>query len=104
CQITMNPLGNGAAMASAPVISSTPNEAPSTTEGSGWLDTIKDIWNKGVKFAKEHKLLSRGLKYVPTVGPALSTAADMLGFGSIPMKRGREDVSGGAIMGLGDFC
>lgn len=104
CQITMNPLGNGAAMASAPVISTTPNEAPSTTEGSGWLDTIKDIWNKGVKFAKEHKLLSRGLKYVPTVGPALSTAADMLGFGSIPMKRGREDYSGGAIMGLGDFC
>ena len=110
CQITMNPLGNGGAMRSAPVISSTPTEPVSTTEGSGWLDTVKNLWNKGKAFAKKTGLISKALNYIPTIGPGLSTAAKALGYGNTGMKRKRDDddlydddVEGGAIMGMGDF-
>lgn len=100
CQITMNPLGNGAPMTNAPVVSA-PAET-STLEGSGWLDKLKSVMGAVNSFAKKTGIVSKALNYVPGVGSALSSAAKSLGYGY--NKRPRfDDVSGGAIMGMGDF-
>lgn len=117
CLITMNPLGNGSVMSTAPAVTSSTIEdaTPSTIEGSGWLDKIKAALGIANKAAKETGIVSNLLNYVPTVGPALSGFAKKLGYGSIigaGKKRFREedilngddeDMSGGAVMGLGDF-
>lgn len=110
CTVEMNPLGNGSVMASAPVASAENATSPtapaptSTMEGSGWLDKVKGWLSKANQFAKKTGIISKALNYIPTVGPALSTAAKSLGYG---YKRGRYDddgdVEGGAIMGMGDF-
>lgn len=111
CVVTMNPLGNGAIMAAAPTISTA--EAPSTTEGSGWLDTMKNAWNKWINpILKGSHLLSTAANFIPGVGSALSTGLRTAGYG---YKRPRDDdeeggnvpggnFAGGAVMGLGDFC
>ena len=104
CDITMNPVSK-ALVNAAPVVSSAPNQEPSTMEGSGWLDTLKNIVGKAGKFVKDNKLISKALKFVPTVGDTLSATANALGFGASGVKRPRAgSVSGGAIMGMGDFC
>lgn len=119
CVVTMNPLGNGAIMAAAPTISGTSSEneaAPSTTEGSGWLDKIKSALGVANKLAKDTKIVSSALKYIPGVGEIASNIASQFGYG---YKRPRlaaavadsaagaipgGSLSGGAVMGLGDFC
>lgn len=114
CLITMNPLGNGSVMNTAPVVTASTIEdsTPSTVEGSGWLDKIKSALSVANKVAKETGIASKLLNYVPGVGSALSGIAKQFGYGSINgggRKRGRmtdddeDDVEGGAIMGLGDF-
>lgn len=113
CMITMNPLGNGSVMNTAPAVTASTIEdsTPSTVEGSGWLDKIKSALGVVNKVAKETGLASKLLNYVPTVGPALSGIAKQFGYGSINgggRKRGRmtdedEILEGGAVMGLGDF-
>lgn len=106
CVVTMNPLGNGAIMAAAPTISGTTSEreaAPSTTEGSGWLDKIKSALGVANKLAKDTKIVSSALKYIPGVGEIASNIASQFGYG---YKRPHVDGGGegGAVMGLGDFC
>ena len=127
CMVTMNPLGNGAIMDSAPVVAASDLEDLSTTEGSGWFDTLKKIFSKANTIAKKTGIVSRLLNYVPSVGPMLSDMAKKLGYGGedaapaaiasaamddtpppLPprpaRKRPRDETSGGAILGLGDFC
>ena len=116
CMVSMNPLGNGSIMNSAPVVTASDIENPSAIEGSGWLDKIKNVVSRVNPVLKKTKLASNLLKYVPTFGPALSKVASELGYGDSAMEDG-EDVapapsakkrnrstSGGAVMGLGDFC
>lgn len=114
CVVTMNPLGNGAIMAAAPTVSGTTSEneaAPSTTEGSGWLDKIKSALGVANKLAQDTKIISSALKFIPGVGEIASNIASQFGYG---YKRPRltasiadssaGSVDGGAVMGLGDFC
>lgn len=115
CVVTMNPLGNGAVMAAAPTISGTsaPSEAaPSTTEGSGWLDTIKSALGVANKLAKDTKIISSALKFIPGVGEIASNIASQFGYGykrprlaaSVDTTGAGDSFNGGAVMGLGDFC
>lgn len=96
-QIAMNPLGSGAVMNTAPVISPSTVENPSTTEGSGFLDFLKDS-----------KLLSTVAGLIPGIGTVAAPIVRSLGFGAKGVKRARpavdDDLDGGATMGLGDFC
>lgn len=103
CTIDMNPLKSGAAATAAPVVSTTPSEPASTTEGSGWLDVLKDVASKAHDFAKKNKLISKGLAMVPGVGGVLSSAANALGYGYKRPRLTGGSVSGGAVMGMGDF-
>lgn len=101
CQITMNPLGSGAAMTAAPIVSSTATQQPSEATGSGWLDKVKDVLGVVNNVAKKTGIVGTALGMIPGVGSVLQTAARSLGYGR---KRPRvEDASGGAVMGLGDF-
>lgn len=116
CVVTMNPLGNGAIMAAAPTISGTTSESeatPSTTEGSGWLDKIKSALGVANKLAKDTKIVSSALKYIPGIGDIASNIASQFGYGyKRPRLAATADagaipggaISGGAVMGLGDFC
>lgn len=116
CVVTMNPLGNGAIMAAAPTVSGTSSESeatPSTTEGSGWLDKIKSALGVANKLAKDTKIISSALKYIPGVGEIASNIASQFGYGykrpraALPAATAAADLgsaSGGAVMGLGDFC
>lgn len=134
CMVTMNPLGNGGVMPNAPVVAASDLENVSTTEGSGWLDTLKSIFSKANSVAKQTGIVGELLNYVPKVGPVLSGIAKKLGYGEdgvddddagdamgdgpaaaaatgsttlFGRKRARTNggnVTGGAIMGLGDFC
>jgi len=99
CVITMNPLGDGSAMASAPVTSgSTASDVTqSTAEGSGWLDDVAKGFGIGANALRQSKILS-GL--AQNINPLAGLALRTLGFG----KKDKKDASGGAIMGLGDFC
>lgn len=99
CDITMNPLGNGTIMNSAPLESASANEEVSTTEGSGWLDTIKQIGG----LVKNTGLVGNLASLIPGVGPIVSTAAKALGWGKEGVKR-PPPLRGGATLGLGDFC
>ena len=120
CMVTMNPLGNGGIAASSPVVAASRVEAPSTTEGSGWLDVVKNVFGTINDIAKKTHVISEGLSHIPGPwGEKLSGWAKKLGYGEAPMdddgegdeeknarranKRAR-DLDGGAIMGLGDFC
>ncbi|MBO4531767.1 MAG: hypothetical protein J5767_14140 [Paludibacteraceae bacterium] len=103
CNITMNPLGNGSPATSAPVISGEANTSATTAEGSGWLDKIKNAFSKAHQWVKDKKLISKGLSMLPgAYGTVLSGAADALGYGYGAAKRPR--LTGGAVMGMGDFC
>lgn len=120
CVVTMNPLGNGAIMAAAPTVSGTTSEneaAPSTTEGSGWLDKIKSALGVANKLAQDTKIISSALKFIPGVGEIASNIASQFGYGykrprltasvadsSAGAFPGAGAVDGGAVMGLGDFC
>ena len=64
CDITMNPLGTGAIMESAPVESASATEEPSTVEGSGWLDTLKQIGG----LVKNTGLVGNLLSAIPGIG------------------------------------
>ena len=120
CEITMNPVGDGRIMTGAPLVpASIAEAAPPTAEGSGFLDKVKGA----VNYLRNNKLISRVLGTLGGVGSAvgtffphpavagiasgLSTAAataDKLGYG-VPYKRARGGaITGGAVMGLGDFC
>lgn len=126
CVVTMNPLGNGRVMEAAPIVSATQVEPLSTTDGAGWLDTIKRlfqrgkelydkgkrIYQEGDKIAKDTKFLSRASKLIPKYGDQMSKFFEEHGYGYDdvmtalpPSKHPRlGDVDGGAVMGLGDFC
>lgn len=111
CQIQMNPLGNGAAMSSAPVISASNVETPSNVEGSGWLDKLKHAFSIANNVAKDTKILSKALSYVPHVGSTLSGIASSLGYGEMGGRKRKRSaelyddaaLEGGAVMGMGDF-
>lgn len=107
CEITMNPLSNGAIMQTAPVVSGTETQPVSTVEGSGWLDKLKEVAGHVNNFAKKTGIVGNLLNLIPGVGPMLSSAAKTMGYGNPrgagSYKRPREDYSGGAAMGLGDF-
>lgn len=116
CMVTMNPLGNGAVMQTAPVVSGRQMEEISKLEGSGWFDKFKEIMTQVNDAAKESKVLSKILPHVhPKVGPILASIAQNLGYGDHEMGEDDDDESmsppkgtkrarGGAVMGLGDFC
>jgi hypothetical protein len=104
CQIAMNPLGDGdKAVASAPVVSAAQASEPTTdmVEGSGFWDKIKSGLRTLNKIAKETGIVSKALKFVPHVGDTLSGVASAMGYGWGGRKRPR--VTGGAVMGMGDF-
>lgn len=108
CEITMNPLGDGRVMSRAPIVSTTASEAPSTTEGSGWLDTFKNILSKVNQVAKKTGIIGNLLNFIPAVGPTLSAAAKSIGYGETRKRARPADydgaaVMGGAVMGMGDF-
>lgn len=108
CEITMNPLGDGRSMASAPIVSGSSTETPSEVEGSGWLDKLKNFLGLANTFAKKTGIVGTALGMIPSVGSTLQTAARSLGYGE-RRKRPRveelmDGVDGGAVMGLGDFC
>lgn len=103
CEITMNPLSDGKSMVNAPVVSATTFESPSEIEGSGWLDKLKSILGVANTIAKKTGVIGTALGMIPGIGSSLQTAARALGYGQ--RKRPRiEETSGGAVMGLGDFC
>lgn len=112
CQIDMNPLGNAvAALAQAPVVSGSISEPPSEVEGSGWLSKIERLVAQTKDFAKKYKVLSTAAQYIPYVGPIAGAVLNSLGYGEPGTKRTRPEpstngagVSGGAVMGYGDFC
>ena len=103
CEITMNPLGDGRSMNSAPVVSTTPSEPTSETEGSGWLDKLKQFLSAANTVAKKTGVIGTALGMIPGVGPMLRTAARSIGYGE-PKRRRVGEYEGGAVMGLGDFC
>lgn len=112
CEITMNPLGNGAAMAAAPVVSATTLEEPSATEGSGFFEKVGDFFKKAWNFAKDNKLVSsigKVASMIPHpiaqgIGATATQIGNALGMGAVGgMKRPRPRITGGATMGLGDF-
>lgn len=113
CSVSMAPLTTGNVVMDAPMVSAANNDNTySTTEGSGWWDKVKSFFSKASDFAKDTKILSTLLPYVPVVGPTLAKGASALGYGedgvteTTPLKRPRKEqqTSAGAILGLGDFC
>lgn len=107
CQITMNPLGDGSVMNTAPVVSAAQMEEPSQMEGSGWLDKLKDVASKALNVVKDTGIVGNALNMVPGVGGVLSNVAKSFGFGSLKRPRysgGNISVAGGKKMDLDDFC
>ena len=105
CQIVMNPL-NTANISPVATITPTQVEEPSTTEGGSWLEKLKSIGSVINKVAKDTKIASQLANFIPGVGPIVSKGLNMLGYGKMGKKRAYEDpsLSGGAVMGYGDFC
>lgn len=99
CDITMNPLGDGSIMASAPVESATSEltEGEAAT-GSGLIgDFIRNFGMKALKYIRDNQL---GSKAIYKLGDIVkSHGAGTIGYGEIAAKRPR----GGAVMGMGDF-
>ena len=89
CDITMNPLGNGAVMANAPIVS--PTSEITEGEAAGGF-SLGALVGTALQTARNHKLVSRLLR-------TLAGKAETAGYGISPMKRAR----GGAVMGYGDF-
>lgn len=89
CDITMNPLGNGAMMANAPIVSPTSEITEGEAAGGFSLGALAGT---ALATARNHKLVSRLLRL-------LAGKAETAGYGISPMKRAR----GGAVMGYGDF-
>lgn len=110
CQITMNPLGSGTVMNTAPVVDPNPIEPVSTTEGSGLFDIIKGA----LPILKVVGPAIANLIGGPVAGSVANAVANLLPGPSAPesaaggraFKRARIGgaVTGGAKMGLGDFC
>ena len=121
CNITMNPLGDNkitwGAAATEPIGTSSMMPA-STTEGSGWTDTLKSVLSSMHGTIKDSRILSKLLEHIPTVGKPLASFASSLGYGDHPMGDDDDDDdddeqrplvskrarSGGAVLGLGDLC
>ena len=99
CEITMNPLGGGEVMALSPVMSATSEKTEGTLEGSGFWDTLKRITGIAGQIADEG-VISKILKHVPGAEKAASWAAAH-GLGEPVRKRGRDCMSGGAVIGKG---
>ena len=101
----MNPL-NTANISPVATITPTQVEEPSTTEGGSWLEKLKSIGSVINKVAKDTKIASQLANFIPGVGPIVSKGLNMLGYGKMGKKRAYEDpsLSGGAVMGYGDFC
>ena len=101
CQIEMNPLANTTI---APTTTISANADEETTGGS-WIDKLVNVGRKIGKIAKETKIASQLANYIPGVGPTLSKGLAAMGYGYRGGKRPRlDDMSGGAVMGYGDFC
>lgn len=97
-------------------------DTPLRAEGGAFLDTLKNVFTRGVKWLRDNKMVSRIAKMIPhPVSQGVGQIADSLGFGDpaadLPLqsmqwpvraaaKRTRTGgaIAGGAIMGLGDFC
>ena len=99
CEISMNPLGGGESTAVAPVMSATSPATEGTLEGSGFWDKLKTAARIASQIA-ESGAISRILRRVPGAEKAADWAASH-GFGEAPRKRGRAEMSGGAVMGKG---
>lgn len=85
-QLTNNP----------PIIASEPTaiqNATGTASGAGFFDTLKSIATPVLRFAKDNKLISKALQYIPGIGPTASSIASTLGYG----------YRGGAIMNESDL-
>lgn len=94
CNITMNPLGNGAAMRNAPVVSATSDMTEGeAAQGAG----IGDILARILGMIKNKKLVSKALRGISQF--AEDEGYGEMDFGPTPAKRAR----GGAVMGFGDF-
>lgn len=105
CQIVMNPI-DAANLNPVTTISPSQVEEPSTTEGGSWLEKLKSIGSVINKVAKDTKIASQLANFIPGVGPVISKGLNMLGYGKMGKKRAypSSSLSGGAVMGYGDFC
>ncbi len=63
----------------------------------------ESLFSKGVKFAKEHKLLSRGLSLIPhPLAKAASSLAGYAGYGKKKrVKKGKGLIGTGRLIGTG---
>ena len=106
CSITMNPLGDLGTIptSSLPVVSGADvmSTDPSTVEGSGFWDKFRRILERLGHWAIDNKVPSKVANAVgrEDIGKVLGS----VGLGEPQAKKGRKRTSGGAIMGLGDFC
>lgn len=103
-------------VAAAPMISVTSENIPSrafVAEGGGLFDKIWSGIKSGVNWLRKNKVISNIARAIPhPVAQTVGNVAGTMGFG-YPIERvGKrmrsdtddEDIMGGAIMGLGDFC
>lgn len=107
---------SAADVAAAPMISVTSENIPSrafVAEGGGLFDKIWSGIKSGVNWLRKNKVISNIARAIPhPVAQTVGNVAGSMGFG-YPIERvGKrmrsdeddEEIMGGAIMGLGDFC
>lgn len=99
CEISMNPLGSGEIMAVSPVMSATSEQTEGKLEGSGFWDTIKRAVGIAGQLGDDG-ILSMILKRIPGA-EGVSDWAKKHGLGEPATKRGRNNCSGGAVIGKG---
>lgn len=103
-------------VAAAPMITVTSENIPSrafVAEGGGLFDKIWSGIKSGVNWLRKNKVISNIARAIPhPVAQTVGNVAGSMGFG-YPIERvGKrmrsdtddEEIMGGAIMGLGDFC
>lgn len=103
-------------VAAAPMVTVTSENIPSrafVAEGGGLFDKIWSGIKSGVNWLRKNKVISNIARAIPhPVAQTVGNVAGTMGFG-YPIERvGKrmrsdtddEDIMGGAIMGLGDFC
>lgn len=125
CEISMNPLGNGSVMATAPVVETPANTTENAnTEGSGWLDNVSNFVSN-ISQSPISNVIGQAVKMIPGVGGFISGAMDFLRNiqnsqprqnTARPRRRPRIDydedddetsyggsIRGGGVMSLNDF-
>lgn len=90
-----------------------PSSDVGQAEGSGWLDNLKKGLGKFWNIVKQSGLIGTaarmGTQFLPgpakgLADPLIKIADGIQGSGYDGMYDDDDDVSGGAVMGLGDFC